>query len=61
VDERDLDVAVTVGSPLDEQQRGQDPLGVGEVLSRRSGWLWCAAGFPPVKGRPLCVRTRPVR
>jgi hypothetical protein len=37
VDERDLDVAVTVGTPLDERQGGQDPFGVGEVLSRGAG------------------------
>jgi hypothetical protein len=29
VDKRDLDVPVTVGSPLDERQGGQDPLSVG--------------------------------
>jgi hypothetical protein len=43
VDECDLDVAVSVGAPLDEGQGGgEDPFGVGEVLSRGAGWLWCA-------------------
>jgi hypothetical protein len=36
VDERDLDVAVRLGAPLDERQRGQDPFSVGEVLARGS-------------------------
>src|SRR6478672_5148351 len=39
MDERDLDVAVTVGSPLDERQGGQDPFGVCEVLARRRAWV----------------------
>ncbi len=40
MDERDLDVPVTVGAPLDERQGGQDPFGVGEVLAcRGAGWL----------------------
>ena len=46
MDERDLDVPVTVGSPLDQRQGGQDPFGVGEVLSRGAGWLWCAVHGP---------------
>jgi hypothetical protein len=46
VDERDLDIAVTVGSPLDERQGGEDPFGVGEVLTRGSRWLWCAVHGP---------------
>src|SRR6478752_4719598 len=46
VRERDLDVAVAVSAPLDERQRGQDPFGVGEVLSRGAGWLWCAVHGP---------------
>ena len=35
VDERDLDVPVAIGAPLDERQGGQDPFGVGEVLACR--------------------------
>ena len=33
MDERDLDLAVPLGAPLDERQGGQGPFGVGEVLS----------------------------
>ncbi len=36
VDERDLDVAIPLGSPLDERQGGEDPFGVGEVFARGS-------------------------
>ena len=40
VDERDLDLPVTVGSPLDERQGDHDPLGVVEGLARGgAGWL----------------------
>jgi hypothetical protein len=46
VDERDLDVALTVGSPLDKRQRDQDPFGVGEVLTRSAELLWCAVHGP---------------
>jgi hypothetical protein len=52
MDERDLDVAVPVGAPLDERQSGQDPFGIDEVLSRGAGCLWCAVHGPgsfPVK------------
>lgn len=35
---RHLDVAVTVGVPLDDRQGGQDSFGVGEVLSSGAGW-----------------------
>ena len=38
VDERDLDVPIPLGAPLDERQGGEDPFGVGEVLS-------CGASF----------------
>ena len=54
MNERDLDLAVTVGSPLDERQYGQDPFGAGEVLSRGAVWLWWAVHRPdlvPVKPR----------
>jgi hypothetical protein len=52
--ERNLDVTITVGAPLDKQQGGQDPFGVGEVLPRRgAGWLWCAVHGPDsVRSRP---------
>jgi len=33
MDERDLDLAVPLGAPLDERQGGQGPFCVGEVLS----------------------------
>jgi hypothetical protein len=48
VGERDLDVAVTVGSRAAERQSGKEAFSVGEVLSRGGGWLWCAshAGTP---------------
>ena len=42
MNERDVDVAVPVGSPLDKRQGGQDPFGVGEVLSCGARWVWCA-------------------
>ena len=57
VDERDLHVAIPLGLPLDERQGGEDPFGVGEVLSRGAGWLWCAVHGPdliPVKARRSC-------
>jgi hypothetical protein len=60
-DERDLNVAVAVGGPLDKRQRGEDPFGVGEVLSRRGGWLWCAVHGPevlPVKSPAWCFQHR---
>ena len=61
VDERDLDVAVTVGSPLDERQRGPDPFGVGEVVARGAGW--CGVLFmgrvPSGQGLRSGVRYRP--
>jgi hypothetical protein len=63
VDERDLDVAVPLAA-FDERQGGQVPLGVGLVLSRGSGWLWCPNHGPSsVRSRPgRCVwRTRPGR
>ena len=36
MDERDLDLAVPLGAPLDERQGGEDSFSVGEVLARGS-------------------------
>jgi hypothetical protein len=52
VNERDLDVAVTVGSSLDERRGGQDPFGVGEMLSRGSGSLSCTVHGPDLISGP---------
>ena len=53
VDERDLDVPVMVGAPLDERQSGQDPFGVGEVLAPRRRWVvGCLWAGPRFRSRP---------
>ena len=39
MDERDLDVPVTVGAPLDERQGGEDPFGVGTRAASASCWF----------------------
>ena len=60
MDERDLDVPVPL-TALDERQGGQGPFGVGEVLSRGAGCLWCALHGPDlVSGQgPGSVFTAP--
>jgi hypothetical protein len=52
VHQRDLDVPVAFGAPLDERQGGQEPFGVGEGARpprRCVGWL-------PLGRSPVCSR-----